>query len=205
MHYLTYLLLDCLHLITLNYGLYAEGSEWDELEKHALQIDALPPIFCFLPNSVATVVGIIGPRPAPPGVVELDEDSVPVPALQSSELLMTLAFPNRPVVYSELSWANIGMVSARKRLQKLHTGSEREKMRMHLSEGKSHGPSTPTHQSKTKIKEEVIDTTEPANSVRLPEDAMNALGTLREVMYPVCSLHNVEFCLVVECQVFERN
>lgn len=44
----------------------------------------------------------------------------------------------------------------------------------------------------------------PARSVGLSEDAMNALSTLWKAMYPIFSLHNINFCMLVEEQELEN-
>lgn len=89
---LTYLLFIGLHFLIHNYKLYPEDVECDELANYAVYDDALLPILFSLPGSVATVLEIMPPRPAGPGIVELDEHDVPGPAPQPPVPPLTLAF-----------------------------------------------------------------------------------------------------------------
>lgn len=49
-----------------------------------------------------------------------------------------------------------------------------------------------------KIEEDVIITTVPATSVGMSGNERNALGTLQNALYPVCSLHIVDFPMLFE-------
>lgn len=77
-----------------------------------------------------------------------------------------------------------------------HTKSRTEKKRMHILEAKPCGPNDMMHHSDVKFEEEFMNTSVPAASVGLSEDAMNAIATLWEAMYPVCYLHNtISICM----------
>lgn len=150
------------------------GAEWADPAKCAGPGDALPPILFSHLESNAAVLGIPCPGFTSPLVVELDEDGLHEPAPQSPEPGMTLAFPSRSVVHTELSTAEIGTISASKKLQTFHSRSNHEKKQMHLCEGEPGGPITPTHHSDVKLKKEVYDIIMPSRSVQQVEDAMNA-------------------------------
>lgn len=51
-----------------------------------------------------------------------------------------------------------------------------------------------------KTKVDVIEATDPAASVNLPEEASAALWVLRDAMYPTCVLHKVELRELEEMQ-----
>lgn len=103
---------------------------------------------------------------------------------------MIPAFPNWSVIYTKLSWVEIGTFAAKKRLQMFHTEFEQEKKRLHLSEGDPSCIIVLMHHWEAKLEEGVNNKTMPASSVRLTEVAMNALDTLQKAFYHVCSLPN---------------
>lgn len=76
---------------------------------------------------------------------------------------------------------------------------------MHLCKGDQSGPISPMHHAEVKIEENVIDTTVPECSVGLTKDSMNAIATLQKPMYSVCSLNNIDFCMLVEEEEIERS
>lgn len=54
--------------------------EWNELEKYAVNRDALSFIIGSVSKSIAKVLGIIRSRPATTDAVGLEENGLPVPA-----------------------------------------------------------------------------------------------------------------------------
>lgn len=61
--FLNYLLFDPLPYFIPNYDLYSEGVKCEEPVKYTVHGDALSPIFCSFPQSVATVLGIVRTKP----------------------------------------------------------------------------------------------------------------------------------------------
>lgn len=86
----------------------------------------------------------------------------------------------------------------------IHTVSKGMKKQTRPSEFKERGPFPLMLQLKEKIEDQVIDTTMPASSVRLPEHAKNALPTLQNAMYPGCPVHSIDFRVLYEGQEFEH-
>lgn len=111
------------------------GAARDELEKYAVHGNGHLPVFCYLSDSFATVLGILHPRPAPPHLVELDEKFLPVPAPQSPEPPMNPVFLNGSVLHIKLSWTDIRRPTRKRRAQAFHSGSKQKMERVHLSEG----------------------------------------------------------------------
>lgn len=69
---LYYLSFDRPHFHILNNELYGEGVEWDLQAKCKVHSDVLPPIFSFISETDAIMLGILHPRPASSHVVELE-------------------------------------------------------------------------------------------------------------------------------------
>lgn len=74
---------------------------------------------------------------------------------------------------------------------------------MHLSEGGTGVFLGPVLHSEMKIRKESIDTTEAESSVSQQDNAMSALGTLPTAKFSICSLHNIDFRILVRKQEFE--
>lgn len=127
------------------------GAEWDELAKYMGNGDAISPIFCFLLESVATGLRILRPAFAAPCVNYREEESLQVPAPRSPEPLLTFAFPNQSVFYTELSWADIGMHVTNRGPQSFHDGCEHRKKAMGLFEREPGVPICSMHQSKVEL------------------------------------------------------
>lgn len=68
----TYLLLDRLLFLVLNYELFANGAEYGELSIYLVYSNTVPPIFRSHPEPVGTVLRIVRPMSAAQGVVELN-------------------------------------------------------------------------------------------------------------------------------------
>lgn len=71
LHYFTCLFHYCLQFLSLNYKLFAGGAELDEQAKYGVHGDLLPPIFCSLQETVATVLGIVRPKLSAVSIVRL--------------------------------------------------------------------------------------------------------------------------------------
>lgn len=76
-------------------------------DKQAVPVEALLPIFHSHEKAVMKVLGSEHPRIAARNFIELDEDYLPVLALQSAKPPVPHALLNYLVLYIKLSWDNI--------------------------------------------------------------------------------------------------
>lgn len=160
--------------------------------------------FCSLPESIVTVLIIVHPRLTASRIAKIDEGDMPVPALRWPETPVPPGFPNRSVVYTGRSWADIGTRKARKGPRKLHAWSQWKKEENATFWSRTRRPYRSQHHLEMKIQEGFIEATVPANSVCLAEDAMKALDTLQKAMYTVCTLQNIDLLMLPEEQKFEH-
>lgn len=86
-----------------------------------MRVDALACILWSLAKSFATVLKVGNRKPEAPRVVDLDEERLAGPALQTAELSGTSAVMKRSVAYTDLFWADIRTSAAKKRLQTFYT------------------------------------------------------------------------------------
>lgn len=159
LHYRTYFLFNRFHFVILDYELYAHGAIWNELAKYAVHCDAPLLISCSLPVVVATVL-----RNRTSGACYFKRHWARRRLSASSCTTGFRSFryscvPNRSVVHTKLSWADIGTHLTKNRSQTSHTGHERERNLMPRAEGESHFPKALMHHHEVALEEEVIHTT----------------------------------------------
>lgn len=151
------------------------------------------PIFFSLQEPVATSLWIARPKPAAPGVVELDGIGLPVPALRSRRPYVSVMNPTLSAVYAKLYRADNMMPSVEKGVQAVHDRSKGEEKITHLPEIQPGWPFTPMHHSKLKFeKEATYRAAVPASSVGTAEDARNALAPFQNVRQLDCSLYYID-------------
>lgn len=171
----------------------------DDLAKYAEHGYAPLQIFRSIPRAGARVLGVVSLACSFAHCCarcrRSSDSCTPLP-----DLPMAPGFPNRSVVYTELSCAEIGMWRAKTRPQTLQTALEWEKRQFHLPCCESKGPITLMHHLEVKPEVKDIKLKIPEGSVGKPGNAMNTSITFLIVMYLVSGLYNIDSCMLIKVQ-----
>lgn len=121
-----------------------------------------------------------------------------MPDVGAPAVLVVPSSPNRHVVYSDTTWSQVGSGPIPKRARTVTEVEDHAPKRQRLSSGTPREQSASTADVEVKFEEDVINVAVPSDSFELSEQANSAFAVLKEEMYPVCSLHNMDILELVE-------